>query len=193
MVGDRTSRFARTARFARTGRRPAGTARGRPHTRLVRLELTKRADYGVRAMLALADVPTPGVLSVRRIADAMAIPVAILPRVMGDLTRTGLVVPVIGRTGGYRLARPAEEINLLEVIEAIEGDSRRQTCVLRGGPCGRDGFCAVHPVFFAAQDALLARFAGASLASLARSPSSDAAASDRGSADALSETQQGDV
>jgi Rrf2 family transcriptional regulator, iron-sulfur cluster assembly transcription factor len=154
------------------GRLAGGRADAR-HTRLMRLELTKRADYGVRAMLALTDVPDPGVLSVRRIADAMDIPVAILPRVMGDLARCCLVVPVTGRTGGYRLARPADQINLLEVIEAIEGDSRRQTCVLRGGPCGRDGFCAVHLVFFAAQEALLARFAAASLATLAAPASAD--------------------
>jgi DNA-binding IscR family transcriptional regulator len=43
------------------------------------------------------------------------------------------------------------------VIEAIEGDSRRTSCVLRGGPCGSDGNCRVHDVFFAAQDALITR------------------------------------
>ena len=40
-----------------------------------------------------------------------------------------------------------------------EGDTRRQTCVLRGGPCGRDGYCAVHPVFADAQDAVMGQLA----------------------------------
>ena len=51
-------------------------------------------------------------------------------------------------------------------LEAIEGDGRRRSCVLRAGPCGTDGFCDVHDVFFAAQDALLDMLAGARLTEL---------------------------
>ena len=51
----------------------------------MRIELTKRGDYAVRAMLALARAPEGGVVSARRIADAMDIPVRFLPQVLGDL------------------------------------------------------------------------------------------------------------
>jgi cysteine desulfurase len=97
----------------------------------------------------------------------MEIPVRFLPQVLADLQRAGLVASAPGRSGGYLLARGAEAISLLEVIEAVEGDSRRRTCVLRGGPCGRDGTCDVHEVFFAGQEALLETLARASLTSLA--------------------------
>jgi Rrf2 family iron-sulfur cluster assembly transcriptional regulator len=133
----------------------------------MRLELTKRGDYAVRAMLALARGSGNGLLSARRISDAMAIPVRFLPQVLSDLARGGLVEAAPGRAGGYRLARDASEISLLDVIEAVEGDSRRQSCVLRGGPCGLDGICDVHDVFFEGQEALLAHFAGSTLADLA--------------------------
>ena len=134
----------------------------------MRLELTKRGDYGVRAMVALASVPPGGLLSVRRIADEMDIPVRFLPQVMGDLARAGLVTSATGRAGGYRLARPATEVSLLDVVEAVEGDSRRRTCILRGVPCGLDGTtCAVHDPFFAAQDAMIAQLSSADLASIA--------------------------
>jgi Rrf2 family transcriptional regulator, iron-sulfur cluster assembly transcription factor len=132
----------------------------------MRLELTKRGDYAVRAMLALARAPGAARLSVRRIAEEMQIPVRFLPQVMGDLVAAGLVEATTGRSGGYRLARPADAITLLDVVEAVEGDSRRRTCVLRGGPCGLDGFCDVHDVFFEAQDAMLATLAAARLADL---------------------------
>lgn len=132
----------------------------------MRLELTKRGDYAVRAMIALARGNGER-LSARRIADAMEIPVRFLPQVLGDLQRAGLVAAAPGRSGGYRLARAAEGISLLEVIEAVEGESRRRSCVLRGGPCGRDGTCDVHDVFFAGQEALLATFAAATLSALA--------------------------
>jgi Rrf2 family protein len=133
----------------------------------MRLELTRRGDYAVRAMLALAAGKSGQVTTGRDIADQMAIPVAFLPRVMADMVAAGLVRSTTGRSGGYVLARSAEEIALLEVIEAVEGDSRRTTCVLRGGPCGQDGHCQVHDVFFAAQDALLERLRGVTLAALA--------------------------
>jgi Rrf2 family protein len=135
----------------------------------MRLELTKRGDYGVRAMLALAAAADDRPVSVRRIADAMAIPPQILPSVMRPLVRAGLAEAVTGRAGGYRLARPAGAISLLDVVEAIEGDSRRETCVLRGGPCGRDGFCAAHPAFYAAQEAVRTELAAARLDTLSAS------------------------
>jgi Rrf2 family protein len=134
----------------------------------MRLELTKRGDYAVRAMVALARTRDDALIPVRRIADEMAIPVRFLPQVMGDLARAGLVSAVPGRGGGYRLARPAGQVSLLDVVEAVEGDSRRRTCILRGGPCGLDGTCDVHDPFFAAQDAMIAKLSAARLDAIAR-------------------------
>ncbi len=133
----------------------------------MRLELTHRGDYGIRAMIALSHNDR-GRMSVRRIAEDMHIPVAFLPQVMRDLVAAGLVESAAGRNGGYRLARPATAIAVLEIVESIEGDSRRTTCVLRGSPCGRDGHCDVHDVFFAAQSAMLDRLRRATLADLVR-------------------------
>ena len=130
------------------------------------MELTKRGDYAVRAMLALARTHAGQLLSVRRIAEEMAIPVRFLPQVMGDLAAAGLVEATTGRAGGYRLARRAADISLLDVVEAVEGDSRRRTCVLRGGPCGLDGWCDVHDVFVEAQEAMLRALAEARLTDL---------------------------
>lgn len=132
----------------------------------MRLELTRRGDYAVRAMLALASRAADTSVSAREVALEMGIPVGYLPRIMGDLARSGLVVSTVGRSGGYRIGRPPARISLLEVIEAVEGDSRRQTCVLRDVPCGRDGHCQVHAVFSAAQQALLDRLAKATLADI---------------------------
>jgi Rrf2 family protein len=131
----------------------------------VRLELTRRADYAIRAVVALAARPGQR-LSVRRIAAERDIPAGFLPQVMADLVAAGLVTGMAGRTGGYRLARPAATITMLEVVEAVEGDSRRRTCVLRGGPCGTDGTCEVHPVFAAAQDAMIRSLGDATIGSL---------------------------
>ncbi len=135
----------------------------------MRLQLTRRGDYAVRAMLALSAVPDGEVLSARSLAEAMSIPTRFMPAVMSDLAHAGLVRARAGRSGGYHLTRPAELISLLEVIEAVEGDSRRATCVLRDEACrsaSGTGECAIHRFFFAAQDALLTVLRGATLAEM---------------------------
>jgi len=134
----------------------------------VRLDLTRRADYAIRATLALARAPDGERQSVSRIAAAERIPVRFLPQVMRDLVRAGLVEGATGRAGGYWLARRPDEVSLLDVIEAVEGDSRRRTCVLRGGPCRVDATCAVHDDVIEAQEALLLRLASARLGTAAR-------------------------
>ena len=130
------------------------------------LDLTKRADYAIRAMLALARAGEGARLSVRRIAADQDIPGQFLPRIMADLVRAGFVDSVVGRTGGYELARPAASVSLLDVIEAVEGDGRPRTCVLRGGPCGVTGTCDVHLVFSSGREGFLAILANATFADL---------------------------
>ena len=70
----------------------------------MRLELTRRGDYAVRAMLSLAAHNGDGWLSVARISAAMDIPERFLPRVMTDLVRSGSWKATSVATGGYRLA-----------------------------------------------------------------------------------------
>jgi Rrf2 family protein len=135
---------------------------GRDTLWTMRLDLTKRSDYAIRAMLSLT-MAKEGLLSSRKIAEEMKIPPRFLPQIMGDLTRAGLVEAHPGRAGGYRLARPASSVTLLTVIEAVEGDPHRQICVMRGTACGQDGECGVHDVFFAAEGAILEKLRGATL------------------------------
>ena len=119
------------------------------------------------ALVHLAGLPTGQLAFVNDIAVTNNIPKKFLDAILGELRNAGFVQSRKGKDGGYRLARDASTISLLDVIEAVEGDSRRQSCVLRGGPCGRDGICDVHEVFFAGQERLLAHFAGSMLSDLA--------------------------
>lgn len=119
-------------------------------------------------MLALAHDAGNSWLSVRTVSAEMSIPERFLPRVMVDLVDAGLVVGHRGRTGGYRLARTAETISLLEIITAAESDRDERVCILRGGPCDVNGRCAVHEAFGGARDAMLERLGATSLEEVAR-------------------------
>lgn len=134
----------------------------------MRLELGRRGDYAVRAMLALAAVDDPRPLSARRIAEQMDIPVRFLPHVLTDLVRAGLVVGVTGRRGGYVLSRRSTAISLLDVVDAIDDDATPARCVLRGGPCDTAGRCIVHAPMTAATAAMRRELASATLAEVVR-------------------------
>jgi len=135
----------------------------------MRLELTKRADYAIRAALALSRAAPGDRLSARRIAADQGVPERFLPQVMRDLVAAGLVEGTVGRSGGYLLAKPSTEISLLDVVEAVEGDSRRRVCILRGGPCALAAVCDVHEVFAAAQDDVLGRLRTTTIAAATQS------------------------
>src|SRR5262245_22602864 len=133
----------------------------------MRLELTHRGAYAIRAVLTLARHDGGPVVPARAIACEMDIPVRFLPQVLADLSRAGLVEARLGRTGGYRLTRAPAAISLLEIIEAVEGDARRQTCVLTGKQCGTSPErCGVHDVFSRAQVAILTRLEGTTVADI---------------------------
>ena len=131
----------------------------------MRLELTRRGDYAIRAVIALAR-HTPEVVGATRLAAETGIPRRFVAQVMVRIVRSGIAEARLGRSGGYRLVRPAREVSVLDVVAAVEGDVGRRACVLRNAPCGRDGTCDVHDVFMAAQDALLAELRGTTIASL---------------------------
>jgi len=132
----------------------------------MRLRLTKRTDYAIRACLLLAVSPDAPVSS-RRIAERMAIPNRFLPQVLGDLSRAGLVESTSGKLGGYRLRCDPGALTLLELVETIEGPSRSEQCVLEERACGGDHPCALHPVWSAAQSAFIEVLAMTTLAEIA--------------------------
>jgi Rrf2 family iron-sulfur cluster assembly transcriptional regulator len=121
----------------------------------VELSLGRRADYAVRATLDLAAHHGGARRKARQIGEAMAIPTSFLPQILADLVRAGLAVSVAGPRGGYALARTPQEVNLLEVVIAVDGELNGTRCVLRGGPCRWEGHCAVHEPWSRAQQALL--------------------------------------
>jgi Rrf2 family protein len=84
------------------------------------VRVSAKADYAIRAVVELA-AAGDGPVKAERIAQAQEIPLKFLENIMADLRQTGIVGSRRGAEGGYWLARPAEEINLAQVIRAVEG------------------------------------------------------------------------
>lgn len=85
------------------------------------MRISAKVDYAVRAMCELAahraDVP----LKAEQIASAQEIPLSFLENILVDLRRAGFVRSLRGQVGGYRMAKPASEITIADIIRAVEG------------------------------------------------------------------------
>jgi Rrf2 family protein len=85
------------------------------------VKLSAKADYAVRAVLVLAAHDDPHPLKGELIASAQQLPVKFVENILGELKHAGLVVSQRGPEGGYRLALPADQITVAEVIRVVDG------------------------------------------------------------------------
>ena len=91
------------------------------------LQLTKRTEYGLIALVHLADRGEEYV-SVREICEHYPVPRRLVAEVLKDLTREGLVQSLRGASGGYALSRSADDITLAQVVDALEGSPELTNC-----------------------------------------------------------------
>lgn len=85
------------------------------------MRVSAKTDYAIRAALELAAAPDEKPVKGERIATAQAIPLRFLENILMQLRHAGLVDSRRGADGGYKLARPASEVTLADVIRAIDG------------------------------------------------------------------------
>lgn len=129
--------------------------------------LTRASDYAVRVMVHLAGLPAGSRTTRDELAMQGEVPEHFLSKILQSLARSGLITAHRGMMGGYELARPAESITLLDVVEAMEGPLVLNVCLAEGPSCQRKGWCSVHRVWAEAQDALTAVLRAATMRQLA--------------------------
>jgi Rrf2 family protein len=108
--------------------------------------VTREADYAVRCILYLAQ-EAGRTISAAEISKSTSIPRSFMAKILQRLSKKDIVRSVQGITGGFQLAREPGEINLLEVIEAIQGPVATNLCAVDNQLCDNSGTCAVHPVW----------------------------------------------
>jgi Rrf2 family protein len=114
------------------------------------------ATHALRALADLAARDDGAPALGRDLARDVGVPTHYLAKVLATLARAGVLTASRGAKGGYRLARPAREITLVEVVEPIEGRRVRPGCLLRPGQdCPEDGTCPAHASWSAAKDAFV--------------------------------------
>ena len=120
------------------------------------MQITRQADYAVRAVLYLARLGPGQKAATSQIAEEQDIPLSFLAKIIAQLSVAGLLQTMRGARGGVTLARPPEEITLLEVVEAIDGPIMLNECVNGGYVCAQQD-CPIQYVWREAQANLIER------------------------------------
>ena len=94
------------------------------------MRISAKAEYAVRAAVELAAASGEKPVKAERLATAQEIPLNFLENILGELRHAGVVRSQRGAEGGFRLARPAEQVTIADVIRAVDGP----LASIRGGP-----------------------------------------------------------
>jgi Rrf2 family protein len=132
------------------------------------MQITRAADYAVRVMVQLASLPPGTRLQKRALVELSEAPDSFLSKVLQRMVAQGLSTSCRGGGGGFELARAAEQVTVLNVVEAIDGPMHLNLCVPGASGCGRSLACAVQPVWIEARDVLIKVLSRATMAELAK-------------------------
>src|SRR3989449_5688015 len=130
------------------------------------LQISRKIDYGLRAMIHLAGLPAGRIASLQDLSVTLHIPREFLAKILKVLTARGLVRSLRGAHGGYQLGRPARDISFLEVIEAVEGPVQLNVCLDHKERCDVSAGCTMYHVWQQGQDRMLEVYRRTSLAEL---------------------------
>ena len=124
------------------------------------MQITRQADYAVRAVLFLARLGPNQRAATSTVAKEMKIPPSFLAKIISQLSIAGLLHTSRGARGGVTLARDMHDISMLDVVEAIDGPILLNDCVGDPGDCEFEGQCPLHNIWDDAQKTLVKRLRG---------------------------------
>jgi FeS assembly SUF system regulator len=131
------------------------------------MRLSHLADYAVVLMTAAARRPAGARLSATELSGDTGVPLPTTQKLMGQLAASGLLTSARGASGGFALARPAGEITLADIVEAVEGPIALTMCSdSNNHECALDGRCRVKPHIGAVGNAVRGALGAVSLTSL---------------------------
>ncbi|WP_161890173.1 RrF2 family transcriptional regulator [Pontibacter russatus] len=121
--------------------------------------LSKTTEYALRAVVYVAMHDTQGVkVGIKEIAKELELPAHFMGKILQDLVRKGVISSVKGPGGGFFLHRPASDINLLEVVQVIDGLEAFRRCGMGMKQCSDTHPCPLHNDIKAYRDQMLKVF-----------------------------------
>lgn len=141
------------------------------------MQITRQADYALRAMFFLARLEPGQRAATSQIAEERNIPPSFLAKIISQLSIAGLIHTSRGARGGVSLAHPPEEIAILQVIEAIDGPIMLNDCTDDPASCPFGPECPLRPIWCQTQAELVKKLKNTTFAQLLQMKAQEGAAS----------------
>jgi Rrf2 family protein len=137
------------------------------------MRLSEPVEWALHCVVVLSDLPADRAMPAARLAEFHGVPAAYLAKAMQALSRDGMVETTPGRRGGYRLARRADTITLLDIVLAVEGDAPAFRCqeIRKRSPIQAERYtpmCSIAAVMQRAELAWRAELASVTVADIAK-------------------------
>lgn len=134
------------------------------------MQIPRRVDYGLRAVIYLSNQDPEKCCSITEIAKRQGMPRKFLEKIIQDLTRGGLIKSKRGSCGGYALARTADAISFFDVIQALEGPLAVNACMVEHLSCDQLTRCTMQSVWSDVQRKITEMLTQTTIADLTRAP-----------------------
>jgi Rrf2 family protein len=133
------------------------------------MQLSRRADYGIRLLLELSMLPKGVRTSTEEIARKQNIPTTFLSKIARQLAQAGLVRAYPGLGGGLELGRDPNDMTMLDALQALEGSVAMTRCTLHPNECPRSAHCPMHSVWKKVEEGISSELARVTFSQLAQS------------------------
>jgi len=128
------------------------------------MQITRQADYALRAIIYLAKLEEGEKASTREIAETQKIPPSFLAKIVSQLSIAGLIQTSRGARGGITLAKTPGEISILHVVEAIDGPVLLNACTSSAHVCPFGQNCPMHEIWCETRELLVEKLSSATFA-----------------------------
>ena len=117
--------------------------------------ITRATEYAIRTIIYLAKQPKNEIVLKKDICRTQNVTPAFLTKILQPLIKVGIVSSQRGVGGGFLLAKAPEEINLLDILQAEEGELNLNHCLVDDDVCQREDYCSAHGVWQEAQNEMI--------------------------------------
>ncbi len=130
------------------------------------LQITRKADYALRASTYLASIKDARVVTFKELARLVRVPADFLAKILKELADAGIVRSVRGPKGGYSLLKASNDVSFLDIIEAVEGPVAINVCLYSRDSCVFGQDCTLLNVWHRGQERMLEVFRETKLSQL---------------------------
>jgi Rrf2 family iron-sulfur cluster assembly transcriptional regulator len=128
---------------------------------------SRKCEYALQAVSDLALQTSGKVVSIKELSERLGIPYHFLGKILQDLAQKGILLSRKGNDGGFALARPATQMTLSEVVDAIDGTGYKDQCIMGFTECSAKHPCAIHEQWEKSRNEIHDLLSGKSVAEIA--------------------------